>query len=1106
MKYSLGLDIGSESVGWAVVELDESDHPVRIIRMGVRCFEAVQQEQASATTPAQERRLARSQRRRLRSRKRRKRRLVELCIEKGLVKDKEEANTFLVTLPGDETPWGLRVKGLNERLDKRSWFRVLYHLVNHRGYKSTKILDSNNKSQEDTKKMLGSAHELHKLWKEKGYRTVAEFLENDIEWKEKHGERRRNKEGSFEFTILRDDLIYEAGLLFEKQRSYGNPYADEDFEKRYLEILDEPPRLLQGDQLREKVGKCTFEDEEYRAPKATISAQLFVALQELVNTKVVDLETGEEIKFSPEEIRKIVEEGKKKKELKVKEILKFVGKDSGKYAIYNSRKLKENEENEAFLSFSYYHKIKSLLEKTYPEDWEKLANDDDLFDSVAEVLTYYFYPEDIIEKLTDRGLSKEAANELTQVSFKGNVKLSLKAIRKILPYLFDGNTYYKACEKAGYDHRAIPEKKILNWIPPFESDDASPQIKKEYQNITNPNVRRALNQTRKVVNAIVREYGAPYRINIELAREMTLPPKKRQQILEENKAREKMRKDAVRKLIESGVDNPNRKLIEKYLLYEIQAGKCAYSLKDIDFKRMILDDTYTEIDHIIPRSISFDNSMKNKVLVLADENRNKGNELAAAYVRNHYGEEHFQRYLAFVKNVIIKNMGNKKSVWGKQKSDKEKYLLMEDVSEEQKNEMRDRYLKATQYASRFFAKVIKTYFDIPEGRIITLSGRITSDLRYLSGLSEAKLNRFSDKHHAIDALMCAICDKKIVHRLSNYFKKQGDPYKTAEERGLSVESSSLDEQMVLPWKNFRHDALKMVDQIVVSRAPKKRVTGKGHSDTIYSLKHVKRAGIEVPEKGKIAIPKVNGSDVIARPTQRVRLDQLSEAQIKEILKEPSPILVDEKSNSKLYALIRERLLQVEERGKDWAKKAFPPENPIRMPTKTGDPGPAVRKIKIFTDVLSGVAVRGGIAENRTIVRLDIYRRKSKNGKYQYYVAPVYAADIAAGRSPDRVVASGKTENEWPLIDDSFEFMFYLFPGECIRVFKNEKTEPVVIYRTSFDRNSGKIVGNFLDRSNRNESGGINPVRVAIQNCMKLEKIYVDLLGNIHTVRKEKKIY
>lgn len=246
---------------------------------------------------------------------------------------------------------------------------------------------------------------------------------------------------------------------------------------------------------------------------------------------------------------------------------------------------------------------------------------------------------------------------------------------------------------------------------------------------------------------------------------------------------------------------------------------------------------------------------------------------------------------------------------------------------------------------------------------------------------------------------------------------------------------------------------------------------------------------------------LSGAD--PRPTKRTKLSQLSDSQIREILKTPSPILVDEEANWRLYELIRQRLREAEhETGKTWAERAFGPQaEPLRMPTNDGRPGPIVRSIRLFTDARSGIVVRGGMAENDTIVRLDIYRKANSAGKVRHYVVPVYAADVAAGWIPNRAAVQGKPESEWPVMDETYEFLFSLHPGDCFRVWKNESQPGPLLYMTSFDRNSVRISGNLHDRSNRKPDGTIDPVRVSPKLAHRIEKVEVSITGEIAPVRR-----
>ncbi|MDI6692719.1 MAG: type II CRISPR RNA-guided endonuclease Cas9 [Anaerosomatales bacterium] len=1082
MRYSLGLDIGSESVGWSVVELNESDDPIRLVRLGVRAFDAVRSEAANATTPAEERRVARSQRRRLRNRKRRLREIVNLFAEHGLVGSREELEDVFRTRPDDLTPWQLRVQGLDRRLEPREWARALFHIARHRGFKSTRRGEMETVDAEEKKKlgeMLSGIKSIHDGMVAHGYRTVAEYMESP-DWP--HGEQRRNKGGQYICTIGRDDLLAEARTLFDTQRRLGNPHASLEMEQRYIEIVDEPPHLTEGPDLMKKVGRCFLEPDKPRAPRATFTAQKFMALQTLVNQTLTH-SSGARRRLDPEEIALLFQEALEVKDLKYKRALKALCADDGWLFEVRGRKRGKtlaDMQSETLLKLESYHKVRSALEDDFPQAWEQIRSNPDLFDEIASRLTYWLRPDSAHNALIELGIEEGAARKLADsVVFDGHARLSLKAMRNLIPYLEQGKVYSEACELAGYNHSLRQTGAKSDRIPPLDTLE-------DFNSITNPNVKRALTQTRKVVNAIVAEYGLPTRVVVELAREAALSPQKRREIEQEQlkNRREKERIfERIRELAPAAV--PER-VWRKYLLYEQQGGKCAYSLQDLDLRRVLTDQTYTEIDHAIPRSVSFDDSMANKVLVLTEENRNKGDELAAVYVKRAHGDAHFERYAAWVQSSPMPPK-------------KKRLLLTEELSEDQKRELQGRYLTATQFAAKYFLRIVKSYLDLPETRVLAVNGRMTNDLRWRLGLGEEKNRQESDKHHAIDATLCAIADHKMVHRMARYFKARERCEKTPDGRWIDPDTGEIVEPPVLePWPGFRDSVIAAAEQIVVSRMPNRRLSGRGHKETLYSLKHVRKALGELPKRGRVAL---SGAD--PRPTKRTKLSQLSDSQIREILKTPSPILVDEEANWRLYELIRQRLREAEhETGKTWAERAFGPQaEPLRMPTNDGRPGPIVRSIRLFTDARSGIVVRGGMVENDTIVRLDIYRKANSAGKVRHYVVPVYAADVAAGWIPNRAAMKDKPESEWPVVDKTYEFLFSLHPGDCFRVWKNESQPGPLLYMTSFDRNSVRISGNLHDRSNRKPDGTIDPVRVSPKLAHRIEKVEVSITGEIAPVRR-----
>ena len=188
-------------------------------------------------------------------------------------------------------------------------------------------------------------------------------------------------------------------------------------------------------------------------------------------------------------------------------------------------------------------------------------------------------------------------------------------------------TYDKACEAAGYDFRAHQEDK--SFLLPANAP--------ELEDITNPVVRRAIGQTIKVVNAIIRKQGSsPLYVNVELAREKAKDFQERKKIKDDNEANQSQNDKLMQEIKENYQRlNPSGMDLMKWKLWKEQDRKSPYSQKSIQPERLF-ETGYVDIDHIVPYSISFDDSFKNKVLVFSWENRDKGNHLPYQYLLQKY--------------------------------------------------------------------------------------------------------------------------------------------------------------------------------------------------------------------------------------------------------------------------------------------------------------------------------------------------------------------------------------------------------------------------------------------------------------------------------------
>jgi CRISPR-associated endonuclease Csn1 len=271
-----------------------------------------------------------------------------------------------------------------------------------------------------------------------------------------------------------------------------------------------------------------------------------------------------------------------------------------------------------------------------------------------------------------------------------------------------------------------------------------------------------------------------------------------------------------------------------------------------------------------------------------------------------------------------------------------------------------------------------------------------------------------------------------------------------------------------PWEGFRQDVLTAVDKIFVSRAPRRKVTGQAHAETIRSAKYLEQ-----------------GFSVLKTPLTKVNLATLEN-------------LHDKQSNWRLYEVLKQRL---EEFNND-PKKAFGnPENPIYMPLspekeQAGQKPHIIRSVKICTTQKSGLKVRNGIADNSDMVRIDIFSKKNKKGKEEFYIVPIYVADFTKPVLPNKAFSSGK--DGWIEMDETYKFKHSLYKNDLIAVNKSEKPEDELLgYFTGFDRATGAINIELHDRSKLYRG-------IGAKTLAYIKKYQVDILGTYTEVKKEKR--
>lgn len=1087
MSYAIGLDCGITSVGYAVMDLDDNGNPRRIIRLGSRIFPAAEHPKDGSSL-ALPRREARSTRRRLRRHKHRLERIRYMLVDEGVLS--QEQLDQLYDAPVTDI-YALRVDALDRPLTNEEFARVLIHLAQRRGFKSNRKVD---KEEKENGKLLTAVSGNSILMEEKGYRTVGEMFAKD----EKFAFQKRNKAENYTNTVSRDMVEDEVHKIFASQREAGCTFANKIIEDRYVDILfsqrsfEEGPggnSSYGGNQIEKMIGRCTFFPEELRAAKSSFSFQYFDLLQAVNHIRIVSDDATRDLR--PDERQKVLDAAFKTDGLtfkKIRAVLELSDGDRFKNVYYRSDDKEEWESKTKFQHLRAYHEMRKKFDKLNKGHINSISRSD--LDEVGYALTVYKTDDNIVSYLKEHTSLEQAEIDsvLMMPSFSKFGHISVKACKAIIPGLENGLTYDKACEKAGIKFQGHSFEGKTVFLP------ANPNDAPELEDINNPVVRRAVSQTIKVVNAIIREQGeSPVYLNLELAREMSKSFQDRQEIkksADENNARnEKIKKEIIDNF---GKANPSGQDILKLKLYHEQQGISLYSQKVIAYDRLF-EPGYVDIDHIVPYSVCFDDSFRNKVLVFSSENREKGNRVPLDYLR---GEE--------ANNFVVYVNANVKDYKKKQR------LLRSRPTEEDIKRFKERNLNDTKYLSRFLFNFIQDHLQFSEiesdkvKRVRSVNGAVTAYMRKRWGISKIREN--GDLHHAVDAAVIACVTDGMINRISRWSRYHEIEYEEIDGESFAIDprTGEVLARFPLPYPEFRkeldarlfeneehmHEALmrlnnyrgvelSMIHPCFVSRMPNHKVTGPAHQDTVRSPRHYDEDGI-----------------VIAKTS--LQSLKLKDGEIDGYYKPESDRL--------LYEALKARLIEY---GGD-AKKAFKDE--FYKPKADGSQGPLVRKVKTFKKSSLNVPVNDGkgVADNGSMVRIDVFLVPDDG----YYFVPIYVADVLKEELPNKASVASKPYSEWKEMEDQ-DFMFSLYPHDLIRVEKKsghiklslsraESTLPKTIESSEFflyfraaDIGVASIIAD-------NHDGSYYAKKLGIKTLKSVEKYQVDVLGDVYKVGKEKR--
>jgi CRISPR-associated endonuclease Csn1 len=806
----LGIDLGPASLGTALVNPTNRQIEflsARVFPAGVEGdLEGGKEESRSA-----KRRQARLSRRQTQRRQRRLYKVFHLLQRFGLLPrgprvavldalQRSVEKRYPETTVG---PWFLRARALDHPLDPHELGRALYHLAQRRGFVSNRIGGKEN--DEERSKVKNAIRGLQAQMDSAGKRTLGEYMASLDPSKIPL---RNNPEFSNHYTH-RSMYEREFALIWDAQRAYRTEVlTDVRRAKLYHAMFHQRPLRDQSN----LIGPCELEPDQTRAPLRSIAAQRFRVLG-FVNNLRVRLDDGGERKLTVGERAVLLDLCEKAQKLSMAAARRALG--LGKTSMFT---IEEGGEKHVPVNLTA-----TRLRAALGSGWDGLTAEEreDLVEDVGNPR----------RNLTDEDVARcacakwhfapDEAEALAKVRLPDAYgRYSAKALVEMLPALERGLTVEEAIRQHARYRESRKPVEPLALVPPVND----PATKKSLGEIRNPAVLRSLTELRKTVNAIVRRYGKPEFVRVELARDLKKSKRERQNETARNREREGLRQlatEELRKHDPARFANARGYDLEKYMLAMEAKWRCPYTGNEYGFTDVFGDHPSVDVEHIIPRSRSLDDSFLNKTLAYHSANAEKGNRTPREWLFES-DPARYDRMIQIVKSFDPRfEVGKKLKRFAMALSDPDS--LLKDFTERQ--------LQDTRYASKLACRYLGMLYGGPVDasgtqRVFACAGQVTAKLRrawdldrILSGKPEK--SRDDHRHHAIDALTVALSSAKLIGELAT---AAGEADRLCRRRIV----------LPVPWTGFAEQTRASVEALQVSHRPIRKLSGPLHEETFYS--------------------------------------------------------------------------------------------------------------------------------------------------------------------------------------------------------------------------------------------------------------------------------
>lgn len=1084
-SYALGIDQGSASLGWAAIELEQSGAPCKLLRAGVRIFDPAVTgdiEKGQDESNAVARRTARLIRRQLRRRAARQKELFRLLQNAGLLPSHEGAETSgsqrrhavlnrldreivakwsrVGEIPSQaavELPlYLLRKAALDICIAPFELGRIFYHLSQRRGYRSNRKEEAGKQGKtgrEGKKEELGqveaSISTLMEEMRHSGARTLGEYFAA----LDPHRQKVRRR------WTARKMYEEEFAAIWKSQSAFHPELLTEELHRGIKRLLFYQRPIKEQAHL---IGGCELEKGERRAAWATLEAQEFRVLQKVNDLQIVYAGQVNGIPLTVGQRQIVLDLLENSSEAEFKKIRKSLGLPENvgfNLQRGGETKLKGNLTN-TVMKAAFGNRWTTMSDeekKLTVEDWRTIEREDSL---IRRAIEHW--------KLDEPGAEWLARHPAPS----GYCLLSRRALGNLLPLMRQGKRF-KEAENELYGNR-FSGGQVFNRIPP---------VRDVLKTLRNPAIERSLTELRKVVNALIGEYGKPTEIRIELARDLKKPRHERAKITAQSRNREKER-EAMRKRIAAEFGEgfrPSRADVEKALLFEECGGECPYSGKRFPFSSLFGEYSPWQVEHIIPFSRIPDDSFQNKTLCWVEENQYKTNRTPFEAYKE---PGQYQAILNRVRNWKRPNLG--------------KLARFELQTTEQLEGFSTRQLNDTRYASKLACELLGTLYggrDIANEAgsrqvVFASSGMVTATLRRgwgleailreaapsANGLNKGK-PRTDHRHHAIDAITIALSRPKLISALSRV--NAGDPYWPRNGRTAP--------KLQAPWNDFVGSIRPHIEQMLVSHRPEHRLTGQLHKETLYGRPR-KEGGKEVVH---IRVP-VAGKN---------KGEGLSATDIENIV---DPAVRD---------AVRDKAAHFGGDLKNWSPNLAQDDWP-QLKTKAGKLIP-IKRVRIRRP-LAVETIAAGSERERHVAATDVHHVAifvTKDGKGRdRWISEIVTVLDAAKRLQEEKRQSLKQlgwkqrpiVRGWHSQDEQAEFLFSLMKKDTIRITVDGQRRVYLV--TSFEADGRVSLIPISSAGKRSDQRGTKESTVMIREAVSSlkdrypEKVLIDSLGRVVSVR------